>query len=121
MFDKANVTMMVGHIDAACRFYTSLGFVEVDRDQDYFVELRMSGLSLVLHPRRGDEGPVGHGLLLGFPVADLDAVAAWLTSLGIAVERQENMTNRFAFFADPDGTRLYAFQPKAVPPSPPNR
>ncbi len=37
-----------------------------------------------------------------------------LTNSGVTFTLQENDTNRFAFFHDPDGIALYFVQPKQV-------
>jgi catechol 2,3-dioxygenase-like lactoylglutathione lyase family enzyme len=110
---EANVTVMVDDLDRALSFYTGvLGLAPGAREGNYFAEVRAPGLTVVLHPRRpGVVARTSH-VSLGLRVERIAEAAAHLRRLGVPFEEDENVTNRFLHFRDPDGTALYVLQPK---------
>ena len=115
MLSAANVTVMIQQLDRAVDFYTgTLRLTLGRRDGDDYAEIIAPGLTIGLHPTRpADATTAGGNLSIGFAVADLDAAISTLRAGDSSLEftRQENDTNRFAFFRDPDGTPLYLYQP----------
>ena len=116
MINEANVTIMVGDMERAVRFYTEvLGLKLKARYGDDFAQVEAPGTVIGLHPATDRES--GHisseGISIGFAVSDLDSAKAELERKGVKFSRTADDTQvRLAFFADPDGHPLYLSQSK---------
>jgi catechol 2,3-dioxygenase-like lactoylglutathione lyase family enzyme len=116
MFKAANTTVMVKDMDNAIAFYTDvLGLPTGMRHGNNYAEIKAPGVIIGLHPDRGHvhKKLKAGNLSIGFEVANIERVVKSLESRGITFTLQENDTNKFAFFSDPDGTPLYLVQPKS--------
>ena len=116
MFQSSNVTVMVGDIDKSLAFYTEvLSLPAGVRHGEHYAEVLAPGVVIGLHPKRGNsrEPVPDSNLSIGFQVKDMKQTVAVLQLRGVSFTRQENDTNKFAFFRDIDGTALYLLQPKA--------
>ncbi len=131
---KAYVTIMVEDLDKSVDFYTNVvGLYEDLRFGDNWAEMVTKGITIGLHPKKvgappelaakmgwgavtghepskGPAAPQGHGLSIGFEVADIRATAKEMEAKGVKFHFQENEVNILAFFFDPDGTPLYLTQ-----------
>ena len=113
----------VPDVEAARRFYAdTLGLrVEVDEQMGGMLTLHLGGGANVLVYPKPDHVPATY-TVLNFPVDDIDATVAELTSRGVNFERypgmqqDENGVQRgqgpaIAWFTDPAGNVLSVLQP----------
>jgi len=113
----------VPDVEAARRFYAdTLGLrVEVDERMGGMLTLHLGGGANVLVYPKPDHVPATY-TVLNFPVDDIDATVAELTSRGVTFERypgmpqDENGVQRgqgpaIAWFTDPAGNVLSVLQP----------
>ena len=113
----------VPDVEAARRFYAdTLGLrVEVDEQMGGMLTLHLGGGANVLVYPKPDHVPATY-TVLNFPVDDIDATVAELTSRGVTFERypgmpqDENGVQRgqgpaIAWFTDPAGNVLSVLQP----------
>jgi catechol 2,3-dioxygenase-like lactoylglutathione lyase family enzyme len=58
--------------------------------------------------------PSQREFMINFAVDDMDAMLAQIESKGVKIlDRQEDAYGRFAWFMDPDGTKIELYQPPA--------
>jgi catechol 2,3-dioxygenase-like lactoylglutathione lyase family enzyme len=109
MIKDSNVTVMVSDIKSALKFYTeTLGFKAGSIYGEEWAEVKAPGLTIGLHPLKGQPKPFGRGgLSIGFSVDDLDEMIEPLKKKGIDFNLHEDVATRLAFFADRDGNPLY--------------
>src|SRR5262249_45766983 len=99
MFKSANVTVMVVDMNRAFDFYTHvLGFHPGARHGDYYGEVKAPGVTIVLHPRRQDDGEpaASRNLSIGLHVDRLEEAVERLRKAHVSFRRLENDANRFA-------------------------
>ncbi len=118
MYSGANATVFVSNLDEAVRFYhEALGLKLLYRFGDHFAAVQApGGFTIGLHPA-SPEGPAGVrgsieiGLELDEP---LTSVQAALESRGMkfTAAPREGKAGTALHFEDPDGNRLYLFEPK---------
>lgn len=104
LYTKANVTGMVDDMGRAVEFHTRvLGLPPGIRHGNSYAEILAPGVAIGLHPKRDETSP-GSNLSIGSEVSDFDMVVNKLSERSVRFKRQENDTNRFAFFQDLDDT-----------------
>lgn len=113
--NDANATIMVDDINRTLTFYCDLlGLKPGEREGDFFAEILTPGLTIIVHPAHGAPPADGHpNLSIGLSTQDISAATSVLAAAGVDVRSDENDTNRFTFFTDPDGTPLYLIEPKS--------
>jgi len=107
---EANVTVMVGDMKKAIRFYVDVLGLELRANYgDQFAQVACPGIVIGLHPRtESDSKPKSAGISVGFGTDDLTAAMAELKAKGVTFSRVvEDRPTKLAFFADPDGNPLY--------------
>jgi catechol 2,3-dioxygenase-like lactoylglutathione lyase family enzyme len=106
------VTVMVGDLDRAVRFYTSaLGFeLRMQRGADY-AELELPGLTLGLTRAGAPAWKADHAfpISIALDVERLEGAMLVLRERGVqfAPDVAEREGQRIVFFTDPEGTPLY--------------
>jgi catechol 2,3-dioxygenase-like lactoylglutathione lyase family enzyme len=116
MIGRSIVTLYVADVDRSIKFYVEvLGFKLRYRANDKWAEVDGPGVTLGLHKAmeagasRGGVGSVAVGLEVEQPLEDVVAV---LENRGIAFPQgMQQGAVRLAWFADPDGNRLYLSEP----------
>ncbi|MBC5824330.1 MAG: VOC family protein [Candidatus Eremiobacteraeota bacterium] len=112
---NANVTLMVGDLDSAVRFYTeTLQLTLEARYGDHIAVIAAPGVKIMLHPAGKpamQPPPLGH-VSLGLEVASLEDAMKMLQSRGVqfAGGIVDDPPVRAAHFHDLDGTSLYIAQ-----------
>lgn len=116
MIKEVNVTVMVGDMERAVRFYTeTLGFRLKIRYGDDFAQIQAPGAIIAVHPFvGGGSQPAGqNGLSIGLAVDDIDRTVADLKGKGVSFTRiSDDGPVTLAFFSDPDGNPLYLSRSK---------
>lgn len=110
---EANITINVSNMDRAIAFYTSLGFTEKVRWQNYYAKLVLDGVIIGLHPAgpenlKGNSGNVS----IGLHTDDFEGARHLLQKMSIACNERKEEGGEFLHFTDPDGTALYFIKPK---------
>ena len=103
---KGNVTIMVGNMDRAIKFYTeTLGFSLKERFENNWAEIEAPSITICLHPQKGNKS---HGSVsLGFQVKNIKELAGDLEKKGVSIAVRDEGYLLLASFSDPDGTPLY--------------
>jgi lactoylglutathione lyase len=106
------VYLYVSDMERSLGFYRDVLGIPLEGDGDW-QEASLGGTRFALHRTREGVGPLSAGTIhVNLEVADLDAAADRLREAG--VEPRETMRDEWGAaleFADPDGYRLYLFQP----------
>jgi lactoylglutathione lyase len=116
MIKGANVTVMVGDMKKAVRFYTgTLGLKLKAQYGDEFAQVEAPGTIIALHPANKNAPKRGNSqsLSIGFAVDDLEKTMIELKKKGVEFSRiSDDVQVRLAFFTDTDGNPLYLSQSK---------
>ena len=108
------VYLYVSDMDRSLRFYRDLLGIPLEGDDDW-TEATLGGTRFALHATREGIGEVSSGTIhVSLEVADADAAAERLRAQG--VETRETMRDEWGTaleVVDPDGYRIYLFQPPA--------
>jgi catechol 2,3-dioxygenase-like lactoylglutathione lyase family enzyme len=106
------VYLYVSDLDRSLRFYRDLLGIPLEGDQDW-QEASLGGTRFALHRAHEGIGELSSGSIhVNLGVADVDEAAARLRAAG--VETAEAMREEWGAaleLRDPDGYRIYLFQP----------
>jgi lactoylglutathione lyase len=106
------VYLYVSQMERSLAFYRDLLGIPLEGDGDW-QEVRLGETRFALHLAHQGVGELSAGTIhLDFEVADVDAAAERLRAAGVEVK--ETMRDEWGSaveIADPDGYRLYLFQP----------
>jgi lactoylglutathione lyase len=106
------VYLYVSDLDRSLRFYRDLLGIPLEGDQDW-QEASLGGTRFALHRAHERPGELSSGSIhVNLEVADVDQAAVRLRAAG--VETAEAMREEWGValeVRDPDGYRLYLFQP----------
>ncbi len=108
------VYLYVSDMDRSLRFYRDLLEIPLEGDDDW-MEATLGGTRFALHATHEGIGELSEGTIhVSLEVADTDAAAERLRAQG--VETRETMRDEWGTaleVVDPDGYRVYLFQPPA--------
>ncbi len=108
------VYLYVSDMERSLRFYRDLLGIPLEGDDDW-MEATLGGTRFALHSAHEDIGELSEGTIhVSLEVADADAAAERLRAQG--VETRETMRDKWGTaleVVDPDGYRVYLFQPPA--------
>lgn len=108
------VYLYVSDMDRSLRFYRDLLGIPLEGDDDW-TEATLGGTRFALHATHEGIGELSEGTIhVSLEVADADAAAERLRGQG--VETRETMRDEWGTaleVVDPDGYRVYLFQPPA--------
>jgi lactoylglutathione lyase len=108
------VYLYVSDMERSVRFYRDLLGIPLEGDDDWR-EATLGGTRFALHATREGIGELSSGTIhVSLEVADADAAAERLRAKGI--ETRETMRDEWGTaleVVDPDGYRVYLFQPPA--------
>jgi lactoylglutathione lyase len=112
---KLNVVYLyVSDMERSLRFYRELLGIPLEGDEDW-TEATLGGTRFALHATHEGIGELSAGTIhVSLEVADADAAAEQLRAEG--VETRETMRDEWGTaveVVDPDGYRVYLFQPPA--------
>jgi lactoylglutathione lyase len=106
------IYLYVSQMERSLAFYRDLLGIPLEGDGDW-QEARLGDTRFALHRAHGGVGGLSAGTIhVDFEVADLDAAAEGLRDAGVDVK--ETMRDEWGSaveIGDPDGYRLYLFQP----------
>jgi lactoylglutathione lyase len=106
------VYLYVSDMQRSCAFYRDLLGIPLEGDGDW-QEARLGETRFALHLAHEGVGELSSGTIqLDFEVADIDVAADRLRAAGVEVK--ETMRDEWGSaveIVDPDGYRLYLFQP----------
>ena len=108
------VYLYVSDMERSLRFYRDLLGIPLEGDDDW-TEATLGGTRFALHATHEGIGELSAGTIhVSLEVADVDAAAGRLRAEG--VETRETMRDEWGTaleVVDPDGYRVYLFQPPA--------
>jgi lactoylglutathione lyase len=108
------VYLYVSDMERSLRFYRDLLGIPLEGDEDW-TEATLGGTRFALHAKHEGIGELSAGTIhVSLEVADADAAAERLRAEG--VETRETMRDEWGTaveVVDPDGYRVYLFQPPA--------
>ncbi len=108
------VYLYVSDMERSLRFYRDLLGIPLEGDDDW-MEATLGGTRFALHAAHEDIGELSEGTIhVSLEVADADAAAERLRAQG--VETRETIRDEWGTaleVVDPDGYRVYLFQPPA--------
>ena len=108
------VYLYVSEMERSLRFYRDLLGIPLEGDDDW-AEATLGGTRFALHATHEGIGELSAGTIhVSLEVADVDAAAERLRAEG--VETRETMRDEWGTaveVVDPDGYRVYLFQPPA--------
>ena len=108
-----NVHIYVRDMDRSRRFYRDLLGIPLDGDP-HWQEADFGGVRFALHETPEGIEPAAGTVKLNFRVADADAAAELLRRSGVEVEEQMREEYGVSYrVLDPDGYRIYLFQPSS--------
>jgi predicted enzyme related to lactoylglutathione lyase len=106
-----NVHIYVRDMERSARFYRGLLGIPLEGD-DHWQEADLSGVRFALHEAPEGIEPAPGTVKVNFRVADADAAAERLRADGVDVEEQMREEYGLSYrVTDPDGYRVYLFQP----------
>jgi catechol 2,3-dioxygenase-like lactoylglutathione lyase family enzyme len=109
----SNVTIMVGSLSKAIKFYTSiLDMKLLVQHGSHWAEVGTKGLVIGLHPKRKEKIAFGNNASIGLEVADIVAAVSELKEHGIECSIVKDSYVHLAHFKDPDGNALYFYKGK---------
>ncbi len=121
MYTTGNVTIFVSDMSRSVDFYTkTLGLELQSRHGDHWAEVRTpADLVIGLHPASKDAPPPGTpgAMHIGLHLeGSMDAAIETLTGRGVSFEKviEDDGVGRFAYLHDPDGNRIYLWEPSAA-------
>jgi lactoylglutathione lyase len=108
------VYLYVSDMERSLRFYRDLLGIPLEGDEDW-AETTLGGTRFALHATHEGIGELSEGTIhVSLEVADADATGERLRAQG--VETRETMRDKWGSaleVVDPDGYRIYLFQPPA--------
>jgi lactoylglutathione lyase len=108
------VYLYVSDMDRSLSFYRDLLGIPLEGDEDW-AEAKLGGTRFALHATHDGIGELSAGTIhVSLEVADVDAAAERLRTEG--VETRETMRDEWGTaveVVDPDGYRVYLFEPPA--------
>jgi catechol 2,3-dioxygenase-like lactoylglutathione lyase family enzyme len=107
----SNVTVMVKDMEAAIKFYESIGLKLQQRWENHYAQLSAADIIIGLHPAV-ENIPPSRQVSIGFMIDSLGEAKTLLEKLNVAFRAEEGKSGNYLHFHDPDGTFLYFVQPK---------
>ncbi len=109
-----NVHLYVREMERSLAFYRDVLGIPLEGDE-HWMEADLGGVRFALHPVPDGSGELSSGTIsLNFRVVDADRAAVGVRAAGF--EAREQMREEYGTsyeVVDPDGYRLYLFQPPA--------
>ncbi|MSQ23772.1 MAG: glyoxalase [Chloroflexi bacterium] len=118
MYLNGNVTLMVKDFPGSVNFYAEkLGLPLKVRYGDDWAEFQAPGITVALHPARGEAIPHDGATSIGLEVADIAATYALLKSRGVEFASPPVDAGHaiLANFTDPEGNGFYLMQMPSAP------
>ncbi|MFD0712703.1 VOC family protein [Paenibacillus sp. GCM10027626] len=112
MFKSGNVTVMVGDLKKAVKFYVETLGLKLQHEMDgHFAQVEAPGLTIGLLHLAGEQGSQlgkSGSMSIGFEVQELESAIETLKSRGVEfLDSTEGKAAQVVHFSDPDGNTLY--------------